>query len=259
MRFSASRAYRAPTAVERYGEGKLSTPLGDLIQLLGTADTVPEEVDTVELGYLVEVPSIRGTVDVRLFHTRVEDLIAGAGDLSALPAQNPLLTLERLFNAGDLETTGVEFQTDFRPTRDSRVHIAYAYVQGGGERINRILADGSPNDQGPYLNERAVPEHTLTALVSKQLGNDWTVSGTYHYLSEMEWQGDGANVEGQSRLDAKIKKVFRQPEGDIEVSLTVQNLLDATYWEFTPPLPNQGVVGNLSERRAYLQVRFNMR
>lgn len=263
-RLAAARAYRVPTLFEVNGELKvdaLLTPTSpDLIQLLGTAGTQPERIDTIELGYLVDVPSINGFFDVRLFHNRIEDLIDDARDWSLFTALPRSLRPFRLFNAGTLETRGVELQADLRPTRDTRVNLAYAYVKGSGTHVNRILEDGSPAVSPgffPYPNERAIPESTFTAMLTQRLDAGWTISGTAHYTSGMEWLGEGDRVDAYTRFDAKVSKRFRQPGGEIVLSLLVQNLLDDTYWDFSAADPSFNVGGNRSGRRLYAQVLYS--
>jgi iron complex outermembrane receptor protein len=268
LRFSAARAHRVPNLIELHGELKidvLAPPplppvyLGTFIELQGNPNLQPERIDTVELAYLVELPRLAGTLDVRLFHSEVDNLIEGAREVS--PAgRGPL----RFTDEGDLRISGIEVQGDFRPTADSLVHLAYSYAEGDGEHWTRVDPSGNHvvlPEVSPFFNKQAVPKHTLTALVSQRLPGDWRISGTYYHLSNMRWLGEGERVDTQSRVDAKLSKRFRQPDGDIEVSLTVQNLLDDPYWEFTSPdgTATPPVNGNLSRRRVYAQVRFNFR
>ena len=53
-------------------------------------------------------------------------------------------------------------------------------------------------------------------------------------------------------------KRLRQENGDIELSLNVQNIFDDPYWEFTPTTGSD-VNGNLAERRIYAQVKVSLR
>jgi outer membrane receptor protein involved in Fe transport len=246
--------------IEQRGELKvdfLITPTSpDLIELVGTADNRPERIHSIELGYLFEIPALDGILDLRVFHNEVDYLLNSALDFGIPDA--PL----RIMDAGSLRTTGAEVQADLRISRNNRLHLAYAYAHGDGARIEEIDADGEPIPNpgvNPRPNNPAVPEHTLTAMLTHRLPDDWRLSGIYYHVSEMVWLGEGDKVDRQSRLDAKISKRFRQEGGDIELSVTVQNLLDDPYWEFTTPDPDVGVRGNLSERRVYAQVKFNFR
>ncbi len=261
FRVSAARAYRMPTFFEQHGELKvdiLLTPGSpDLIEILGTESNSPEEIRSFELGYLFDAPAISGTFDFRLFHHEVTPLLHDALDYGIVP-DRPL----RFIEAGTLRTTGAEIQANFRPTDAQLVHVAYAYSRTGGSRLFRIDANGNPVPAAggnPRSNAETTPEHTLTAMVAQRLADDWQLSGTYYYVSAMEWLGEGDPVDRQSRIDVKLSKRFRHEQGDIELSLKVHNLLDDPYWEFAESDPSVGVSGNLAERRVYAQVKFILR
>lgn len=260
LRFSAARAYRVPTILELHGEVKvdiLATPTSpDAIQLLGTSNNDPERIHSFEVGYLFEVPSMQGSFDVRIFHHDVRPILHDAKDFGL--AGNPF----RYIEAGALRTSGVEVQAQFRPTRGNLVHLAYAYTETDGSRIRDLAPNGLPlidPGKNPASNSDLVPRHTLTAMVAQQLPNDWQLSGTYSLVSEMVWLGEGDEVDGHRRLDAKLSKRFRHTGGNVTVSLNIQNLLNEQYWEFNPTNAGAGVNGNLSERRIYAQVRYTLR
>jgi iron complex outermembrane receptor protein len=262
LRASVARAYRVPTFFEQRGELKVDIlPIPgspELIEIVGTEDNPAEEIRSIELGYLFDMPAVDGTFDVRLFHHEVKPLLSDVLD-ERLPFE-PL----RFMEAGSLRTTGIEFQADFRPSDDQRIHLAYAYAKADGSRLLRMDVDAAGNPKPITAsnfesNKASVPEHTLTAMVVQDLANDWRLSATLHHTSEMEWLGEGDLVDSHSRVDARLSKRFRQESGDIELSLNIQNLFDDPYWEFTAPDPSVGVNGNLSERSIYAQLKFVLR
>lgn len=260
LRLSAARAYRMPTVLEQHGEVKvdfLATPTApDLIELLGTADNDAERIHSYEIGYLIDMPSINGVVDLRLFQHEVDQLLYEIED-EGLPG-DPL----RFDDAGSLRTRGFELQTRFRPDRDSLIHLAYAYARVDGGYVTKIDAAGNlaPSRSGnPRSAEPSVPRHTLTLLGSKKFADGWQLSGTYYYVSPMEWLGEGDFVDRQKRIDAKLSKRFRHADGDVELALKVHNLLDDPYWEFTSTDIDDNVSGNLFERRIYAQIKVSLR
>lgn len=259
LRVSAARAYRMPTVLEQHGELKvdiLLTPASpDAIELLGTADNKPEDVNSYELGYMIELPSVDGNIDLRLFRHEVDHVLYSFRD-AGLPGA-PL----RFDDAGAVSTGGVELQARLRPSTDSLIHLAYAYARAQGGYLFRIDAFGNPTPSSrgnPRPAKESVPEHTLTLLGSRRFGDGWQVSGTWNYVSRMEWLGEGFHVDQQSRVDARLSKRLRQENGDIELSLNVQNIFDDPYWEFTPTTGSD-VNGNLAERRIYAQVKVSLR
>ncbi|MCB1801333.1 MAG: TonB-dependent receptor [Gammaproteobacteria bacterium] len=260
LRLSAARAYRMPTILEQHGEVKvdlLITPNSpDLIELLGTPDNGAERINSFEIGYLVDLPAISGVIDLRLFQHDVDHLLYEIED-EGLPG-DPL----RFDESGSIRTRGIELQTRFRPDRDSLVHLAYAYARVDGGYVTKIDAAGNPapsRSGNPRSAEPSVPRHTFTLLGSRTFADGWQLSGTYYYVSAMEWLGEGDFVDRQTRVDARLSKRFRHSDSDVELSLNVQNLFDEPYWEFNPSDEDDNVSGNLAERRIYAQVKVNLR
>jgi outer membrane receptor protein involved in Fe transport len=161
-----------------------------------------------------------------------------------------------------VRTTGLELQASLRPTPDWLLHLAYAYAKAGRRlhHQDRGRRTGVPTPRGnPRPAEPSVPEHTLTLMAAREFGDGWRLSGTAYHVSEMEWLGEGDFVDRVARFDAKLSKRFRHPAGDVQLSLNVQNVLDDPYWEFTSSFPDDGVVGNLGERRIYAEIRMDLR
>jgi len=256
LRASAARAYRIPTALERRGEVEIQTPIFDIPVLLGETDLDAVRVNSFELGYLRELPRWDGLLDIRLFHFDHDPVIDDVDDENGTLTQ--LDDVRRFIEAGDFQVSGVEVQLALRPREGSRVHLAYAYADAGGSRLETINWF-DPADGIPKPNDDKVPRHTLTLMASQALADDWTLSGTYHYVSDMTWMGEGEAVERLKRLDAKLAKRFRSPDGDWVLSLNVQNLLDDGHYEFEPPDPTVPLPGNRAERRVLLQAEYFLR
>lgn len=260
FRASVARAYRMPNTLEQRGQLKVYDAASRNLLgyfFVGRADNDPEQIDSFELGYLWDVPDWNGVIDLRLFHNEVTGVLYETVNRD-LPQPTPFFprSVLRYEAAGSVRTTGLELQASLRPTADWLLHLAYAYAKTGGGYVTTI-------DSGDRLNYRdaepSVPRHTLTLLAARELGHGWRLSGTAQHVSEMEWLGEGDDVDRVARFDAKLSKRFRHSGGDVELSLNVQNLFDDPYWEFTPSFPDAGVVGNLGERRIYGEVRVNFR
>lgn len=253
VRASAARAYRVPTFLESRGELVLETPIGSLPVLLGSSAVEAERVNSFEVGYLVEVPAMKGSLDLRIFHNEIKPVV---DDAKVEP-----LDFRRFINAGSLRVNGFEAQAKFRPFAGNLVHLAYAYADASASRIAYIDPAGGlfPRADNPEPNDDKVPEHTLTALVAQDLPRDWQISGTYSYVSEMTWMGEGGDVDTHSRLDVRLSKRFRAASGDWRVALNVHNLLDDAHYEFEPPDFSTGQPANRMERRVYLELEYLLR
>lgn len=265
LRLSAASAYRVPTFLERRGRISAETPLpspNDSLPLLVGSNTLDavgsqtvdaERVDSIELGYLLALAGGSGNLDFRVFHYDIDPVI------DDVKVDGP--DFRQFIEAGSLDLTGFEAQAGFRPFRGNRVHLSYAYVDADGSRIEDITAGGDPIPSSKEANDDKVPRHTLTALVSQDLTNDWTISGTYSYVDEMTWMGEGEDVDSRGRLDAKLVKRIRQPGGEWVLSLTAHNLLDDEHFEFSPPdlTKTPPFPGNQVDRRVFFQAEYRLR
>ncbi|MCB1772641.1 MAG: TonB-dependent receptor [Gammaproteobacteria bacterium] len=255
IRASVARAYRVATFVERRGDVRVQTPFGNIPVVFGDSRLEAVQVDSVELAYLRELPVWDGTLDVRLFHIEHDPVIDDVDDENNTPANDDV---RRFIEAGEFDVNGVEIQLRLRPRQGSLVHLAYAYADAGGGRLETInWVD--PADGIPHPNDDKVPNHTLTVMAAQSLGNGWTLSGTYSYVSAMTWMGEGEAVKRLSRLDAKLAKRVRSANGDWRFSLNAQNLFDDAHYEFEPADPTIPLPGNRAERRVMFQVEYFLR
>jgi iron complex outermembrane receptor protein len=88
--------------------------------------------------------------------------------------------------------------------------------------------------------------------LSQKFPRAWLGTLALFHLSDMEWLGEGGEVDGYTRLDLKVAKGFELGKADAELSLIAQNLLDDEYYEFREE-GYSGRDGNLFERRVYVQ------
>ncbi len=255
IRASAARAYRIPTFLERRGGVEVQTPGGNIPVLLGETGLDAVRVNSLELAYLRELPAWDGLLDVRLFHFDHDPVIDDVDDERNTPASDDF---RRFIEAGDFDVNGVEVQLSLRPSPGSLLHLAYAYADAGGSRLETVN-EVDPADGIPKPNDDKVPRHTLTVLASQALANDWTISGSWSYVSDMTYMGEGEAVDRLSRVDAKLAKRLRSPGGDWVWSLNVQNLFDDDHYEFEPPDPTVPLPGNRAERRIFLELRYLLR
>jgi outer membrane receptor protein involved in Fe transport len=162
-------------------------------------------------------------------------------------------TSDLVFNGGLMAEHYIEAQLTLRPAPGSLLHLAYAYAEAGGARLEYI---NSVFPVAPVPNDDKVPRHTFTVLASQALANDWALSGTYSYVSGMTWMGEGNEVKRFNRFDAKLAKRLRSPDGDWLLSLNVQNLFDDGHYEFEPADPTLPLPGNRAERRVMFQAEY---
>ncbi|MCB1938023.1 MAG: TonB-dependent receptor [Rhodocyclaceae bacterium] len=135
FRIGASRAWRKIAAFERAGDYRVTHPTTGMLlarPYMPNPGIRPSRADTVELGYMKQIPAGRSLLDLRLFSERLRDLVVRRVVPSPPP---PAAVLEsvipttRFENFGnDLFLHGVEVQLITHPWRDSTVRLAYSLI-----------------------------------------------------------------------------------------------------------------------------------
>ena len=92
--------------------------------------------------------------------------------------------------------------------------------------------------------DNAVPKHTLAVLASKTLPHGFETSAAFYRVSQMQWLSDGDDVEGYSRVDARIAKHWRTGQNRMQLEGIVQNIGKTTPTSattiFSIPAPTSG-------------------
>ncbi len=225
IRTSVSRAYRIPTIWEAYADLQIHGLPGGLEEHLhfATPGMDPERIDAYEIGYLGIFPAINTTVDVRLFHEKIDPLISHRRDESIFPTPPEYDDgAIRFFNSGQLEMEGIEIQLDYRPTERTIFHLGYSVIHTDGEEIWDITPSGAP-DPDPRVLDDVVADHILGILVGHQFSNGLQLSGSVYWIDDVEWKGEGNHIPSYQRTDLRLAKIFKLPSADAEVSLVLQN------------------------------------
>ena len=250
VRVSASRNYRVFGVSEQVSDYQLvlsdGTVLGQLFLSTGPG-LKPERVDSVELGYLFDLP-LRGlSFDLTLFYEQLEDAGAALRD-----PENTTIWRDR---GGHWTTRGVEGQVRFRPDQKTLIFGSYAWAKTKGSEPTRLDINGMPVDW-ESLND-TTPEHTLALQMSRELTRGLSGTLALFHISDMRWLGEGGPVDAYTRIDAKLTKSLKISDTELKVDLIVQNLTNAAYNEFR----DDGVfkkAGNEFERRGFLQLSVDL-
>lgn len=255
LRAGVSRAYRLPTFYEEQADGAIRFINGDLIDqfILGNTDLDPEEITSYELGYLGRFPSINTTLDIKLFHDKLENRIAAPKNY-AYPSELNAVSNGRIFyhtNSGQLSTNGVEIALTYRPETRTMVGLNWAYAKAKGTAIDSF-EDTTGTDPNLLTYETLtedVPTHTYSAFAMHRLPGEVDVSALYYKVSRMKWLGDGDRLGPQDRLDLRIAKHLRAGGVRGSVAFVVQNALDE-YMEFRDE--------NVFDTRAYVELSIGL-
>lgn len=249
LRASISRALRLPTIYEEHADGAVRFADGDLINQysLGNTDLSAERIVSYELGYLGRWPRQHLTLDVKLFHDKLEDRIANPKNYpypsDPFDGKTFLHT-----NSGTLSINGAEIALTYRPANRSMLGVNFAYARAKGTALNAYV-DGTTGVPSYEDLGEDVPRRTLSAFAMHRLPGLVDVSATYYRVSRMKWLGDGDRLDTQDRLDVRIAKQLRGNGLQTTVALVVQNALDE-YLEFRDE--------NVFDTHAYVELTLGL-
>jgi iron complex outermembrane receptor protein len=252
LRFAASRAYRVPTLLEANADQIIRQVGGPLQEqyYITTTDLDPMEIKAFEIGYLGVFPAIHSTMDVKIFHERIEPLISSPEDFSApgpnFPGTDP--GAFRYLNSGQVDISGAELQFTFRPSDRTIVFLGYGAASMVGEEARQISVGGT------FLSPRNLRDkmahHTASLLASHRFANGLQLSVDGYYLDSVTWKGEGDPLPDYRRWDLRLSKDFRFPDVDGEIALILQNV-NGSHLEFRDD--------NKEDEGAYLQMELNFK
>jgi iron complex outermembrane receptor protein len=244
LRLSGTRAYRMPTFWEDFSDQSVVLT-GSMTPILQTYKTTtnlrPEYIESFELGYLGNFQDMGLTLDMKLFHEEIKDMIAEVKDLNA--PQQPFAYI----NSGSLNINGFEIGIKWDPSPRSMLHIGYSLTHAYGNQIKKY----PPTSAIDYrIIDVRVPQLTASILGSHQFDNGIKLSSAYYYMDDISWAGDGDDVALNRRWDIKIAKPFEFERTEGEVALIFQNIgSDNDFQDFHQE--------NVWADRVFLEARLN--
>lgn len=219
---------RAPSLLE--ANEHLSTHVGDVVLdtvRIADPNMTEERLDSVELGYLVQLDNPRLSMDIRLFQEHISDAIDEYSEFN-IPENTYFgdLTHKKLANNGSWDITGGEIQLAYRPADETLIRLHYSNTDlDTPPNVNIFAPDAIAPDKGDRM-----ATHTAGLLVGQHFANGWTASAMVYHQSAVRWE-DGDTMDGFSRVDARLSYRFEIGGARGAVSLIAQNL-GADYEEF---------------------------
>lgn len=248
-RLVVSRAHRTPSLYEMMGRVEMKAPGTtapmDLIYYSGGVK--PEQMDTVELGYLGEFRQLRASADVRAFIERIPNRIQLAP--LALPASSPDdadspvsryfatqtnggantdFPFGRADGSANLERVmirGYEYQLRWQPFDGTRLLYNGALITLQANYTNvGLIADGIGlnTDKIVQQTRESAPVRAQSAMLIQQLPYGMQGSVMYFRAGPMRWRRNGDTIQPSERIDWRLAKAFRMGQTRAEVAYTVQ-------------------------------------
>lgn len=227
LRFGVSQAYRNPSVFEEKGYYYFSDPAilssrpNGIYRASGGLRS--ENVVSREVGYLGEFSDQGISIDARIYHDKLSDLIYETAE----PYPKDFI------NVYDAEHTGLEVTTKHYWGDRNQLTFNYTYQVLSS---NAILSYANPYSE-------SMPRNMISALYSKTFPGEIALSLGFYQQDTMlpvdRWQSDPAltNLDRQtftSRWDMRIAKSFKQANGGAEgeIAFVVQGLLDEHYFDY---------------------------
>lgn len=249
IRTGFSMATRTPNYVEEMFNRKISVPtlaaspahgLPVTFQyFLDSGNLKPERITSFELGYLGEFQNLQ--VDARIYHDFIRDYIkithpANYVDPTAI-FTIPNSDLKDYTNNGSINMHGLELQTQWRMSNETRLLFNYAY-----ERIINHV----PNNKDL---EESAPRSSFSLLAMKRFNSAWSGSLGYYQVGAMQYLGDGNPTALTRRIDGRLAYNFKINTVNAQISTVVQNIVDNNYQEFAR--------NHIMGRRAYVNLQLD--
>ncbi|MBC3869093.1 TonB-dependent receptor plug domain-containing protein [Undibacterium oligocarboniphilum] len=213
FRISHSRATRSPSVYEKVYEAYWRGP--DFYPAL--PELRPERVQSTEIGYMGKVG--KADIDFRIFYDDYHDLIDVRKAASAASGN---------LNAGRALMRGYELQ--LKAPMSDKTRIIYGLSGGGvkSDNINGVIY----SDSLPKYNHSLMLSHTFSeswqgSLVAYQIAKTKFNATDYNPT-----QNRGYYIDGNRRLDGRLNRQFLLAGKHAEVTLVVQNMLNAHYFEY---------------------------
>jgi iron complex outermembrane receptor protein len=240
LRASISQAYRNPSVYEERGYYHFMSVYPNGIYR-ANGGLRSESVLSREIGYLGEFIDQGFSIDARIYHDRLNDIIYE----TAAPYPKDFVNL---FGA---EHNGFELTTKHYWGDRNQLTFNYSY--------QILSSDYDLTYANPYSG--TMPRNMISALYSKKFANEIAFSLGYYQQDAMlpidRWHDTPGDtyLDQQtftSRWDMRIAKTFKKFYGDAEgeIALVVQGLFDEHYFDY--------INTNKFNQRAYLttSVRF---
>ena len=237
FRISHSTAYRMPNVWEEQIDMRfrLIPPPGNITVHQTTNVPEPEEINSIELGYMASFQDIPLTMDAKLFKEHISPVINYGYDTG--------YDRGTFNNDGSIDISGFELQLDYQPTTNTHIHAVYSRLHSSGSQVKRYDS-GTPLE---YLDvSEIVPTETYGILASHRFDNGIEVSSGFYHTDRTAWLEPGEETDSYNKWDFRIGKTFTLPDATIDVSGIIHNVANESYQEYFNI--------NEAQREVYLQI-----
>ncbi len=249
VRLIASRAHRSPSLYEAYGDARTS-PAGATSPLdrvfLATAGLEPERIDTIEVGYLGELKSLRTSLDVRGFRERIPNRIqiipyalpsyapddrekycdrgVGVGCEGRNTSNYPYGRADSALNLEHVLTLGYEYQLRWQPFDSTRLIYSHAYIKIFADLTDETVVADNPGLNTTKISRQtreSAPQNSQSLMWIQKLPYDIQGSVMYYKSDTMRWLRN-SYTSPYERVDWRLAKTFNVAGAKVELAYTAQ-------------------------------------
>lgn len=215
FRFGVTESIRAPNLYEYKADTRIYTDVGGLYvhEYAATGGVQPEKLLSKELGYVGRFKDLHLTLDARLYHERMQDVIRTK--LYPHPETNPIngRRSRDYVNLTGLSLTGLEYQLRWKPFSATEVWF--------NQSVGHVKWDDPGLEQD---KERRPPKHTTMIALFQRLPANVQLGVIHERIGSMTWRAREDWMPFEHRTDVRLAYPFRIGANKAEVALTVQSV-----------------------------------
>lgn len=196
--------------------------LSSVLAFFGDLDFESEDLLAYEIGYRHKLTK-NISIDLTAFYNQYDDLLSSETEIpffETTPLSTHLILPTRFDNLLDGETYGIEVSVNWQITKKWKLSPSYTFLD------MEMHTDSASNDINRADSiEKSNPEHQFQIHSYLDLPYNLELDTALYYVSELH----NIDVSSYTRLDMRLGWL---PRDDLELSLSVQNLLDGRHLEF---------------------------
>jgi iron complex outermembrane receptor protein len=276
LRASVSVAYRNPEMLEELGDQSvlLNAPW-KWYNVSAVGRLSPEKAISREIGYIGQLDKSGSTLDVRIYHDQISDIIwvDPVYDPAIFPTS--IITPKSFKSDFNAYYSGLEGTLNYKPGARSKLTLNYSHqiagatpsrasnyaYSGYSAAINAGLNASLNAALASYANKfsRTVPLNSGSLLFSHDFSGGLQLGVGFYHIDPVQSLDAGATVPMQPLtryVDFRIARRFgtwhseKAKSGGGEIALTVQNALSDHYFTYS--------VETRQQRRAWLTVALGL-
>jgi iron complex outermembrane receptor protein len=249
LRASVSVAYRNPEMIEELGNQSVPlTAPWTWHNVSAAGGLKPEKAISREIGYIGQLDESGSTLDVRVFHDQISDIIW----LDYVADPNSVVTPKSFQSDFNAYHSGLEGTLKYKLGTRSKLTVNYSHQTAGStpSRVSPVPSINAALISYAYKYSQTVPLNSGSLLFSHDFSGGAQLGAGFYHMDPLRSLDAGTMQPLTRYLDLRVAQRFgtwRNKEGGSgggEITLVIQNALSDHYFDYSSKTRNK--------RRAYL-------